>query len=184
MAAQEHRHEEGQDSSSMMMCTWTVPLHPLVYFVARNRASVHTKLLAGFLIGALLLLGMAVLSLVVINRMGQQIEELARLQENMDHARRMEYLITAQSHFRAMALLTNQGFYNDSIALAKMEFLERLDEVESTGQLEDPAFSSKSERPTTVLPHPAPGCWSFTKLKGLTRPWTFTLPKSMRCPMK
>jgi signal transduction histidine kinase len=119
---------------------WARPLHPLVNFVARIRASVHTKLLAGFLIGALLLLGIAVLSLVVINRMGQQVEELARLQENMDHARRMEYLITAQSHFRAMALLTNQSFYNDSIALAKTEFLERLYKVESTSRPERAEF--------------------------------------------
>jgi signal transduction histidine kinase len=123
-----------------MLCPWTAPLHPLVDFVARIRASVHTKLLAGFLIGALLLLGMAVLSLVVINRMGQQVEELARLQENMDHARRMEYLITAQSHFRAMALLTNDNSNNDKIVQAKMEFLEHLDQVEGAGQLEDAEF--------------------------------------------
>jgi signal transduction histidine kinase len=126
-----------------MLCTWTAPLHPLVNFVARIRASVHTKLLSGFLIGALLLLGMAVLSLVVINRMGQQIEELERLQDNMDHVRRMEYLITAQSHFRAMALLTNQGFYNDNIALAKMEFLEHLNEVEDTSSPEKAEFFSQ-----------------------------------------
>src|SRR5918992_663224 len=142
MAAQGYRQEEGQESSSVMLCPWTAPLHPLVNFVARIRASVHTKLLAGFLIGALLLLGIAILSLVVINRMGQQVEELARLQENMDHARRMEYLITAQSHFwaMAMALLTNQSFYNDSIALAKTEFLERLYKVESTSRPERAEF--------------------------------------------
>lgn len=140
MTAQEHGPEEGQDSPPVMMCSWTAPLHPLVNFVARIRASVHTKLLAGFLIGALLLLGMAALSLVVINRMSQQVEELTRLQENMDHARRMEYLITAQSHFRAMALLTKLDFYNDDIALAKTEFLEHLNQVESTGQLEDAEF--------------------------------------------
>jgi signal transduction histidine kinase len=140
MAAQEHRQEEERDSSSVTLPSWAVPLHPLVNFVARIRASVHTKLLGGFLIGALLLLGMAVLSLVVINRMGQQVEELARLQDNMDRACRMEYLITAQSHFRAMALLTKLDFYNDDIALAKTEFLEHLDQVESTGQLKDAEF--------------------------------------------
>jgi signal transduction histidine kinase len=140
MAAQEHRQEEERDSSSVTLPSWAVPLHPLVNFIARIRASVHTKLLGGFLIGALLLLGMAVLSLVVINRMGQQVEELASLQDNMDRARRMEYLITAQSHFRAMALLTKLDFYNDDIALAKTEFLEHLDQVESTGQLKDAEF--------------------------------------------
>lgn len=109
---------------------WAAPLHPLVDVIARVRASVHTKLLFGFLVGALLLLGMTILSLVVIGRMSQRVEELTRLQENTDRARRMEYLITAQSHFRAMALLTNQDLYNDDIGLAKTEFLEHLDQVE------------------------------------------------------
>ena len=45
---------------------FTRPLAPLVNLVARLNTSVHMKLLAGFLFGALLLLGMGILSLVVM----------------------------------------------------------------------------------------------------------------------
>ena len=107
------------------------PLGPLVYAVARVRASVHTKLLLGFMVGALLLLGMAILSLVVINRMDQRVDALTHLQEEVDRGRQMEYLVTAQMHFRAMTLLTNDDAYNVKIAKAKSSFLEHLDAVES-----------------------------------------------------
>lgn len=116
---------------------WVAPLRPLVDLVARIPASVHAKLLSGFLVGALLLLGMALLSMVVIDRMSARVEELTRLQDDMDLARRMEYLITAQSHFRAMALLTNDDGNNTKIALAKEEFLEKLDLMGGAGQPEN-----------------------------------------------
>lgn len=136
MGSQEYVRGNDSDGSAVVFPGWVTPFRPLVDFVARIQASVHIKLLCGFLVGALLLLGMAILSLVVIARMSQRVEELSRLQENMDRARRMEYLITAQSHFRAMALLTNNDSYNDSIALAKEEFLEHLERVEVTAQPE------------------------------------------------
>ena len=44
---------------------------PLVDWVARIRATVHTKLLAGFLLIALLLLSMGVLSIVVLGRVNR-----------------------------------------------------------------------------------------------------------------
>jgi class 3 adenylate cyclase/CHASE3 domain sensor protein len=105
-------------------------LQPLVDVVAGIRASVHLKLLSGFLAGALLLLGMGVLSLVVLDRMSQRVEDLARLQEKLDRSRQMEYLVTAQSHYRAMALLTRDDSNNDKIAQAKRAFLEHLNAVE------------------------------------------------------
>jgi hypothetical protein len=80
---------------------FTGALRPLVDAVARIKASVHAKLLVGFLTGALLLLGMGVLSLVVIERMSQRVAELGQLQEKVDRSRQMEYLVTAQSHWRA-----------------------------------------------------------------------------------
>ncbi len=113
--------------STALLPPWITPLRPLVDLVAKIHVSVHAKLLFGFLVGALLLLGMALLSLVVIDRMSTRVEELTSLQDDMDRARRMEYLITAQSHFRAMALLTNDDGNNTKIALAKEEFLEHLD---------------------------------------------------------
>ena len=63
----------GGDYGGLAMPRFTGPLHPLVDFVAGIRASVQIKLLCGFLVGVLLLLGMGILSLVVINRMGPRI---------------------------------------------------------------------------------------------------------------
>ena len=83
-------------------------LRPLVDAAARIKASVHLKLLSGFLVGALLLVAMAVLSLVVIGRMNERVRDLDRLQEKASRAQQMLYAVTAQSHYRAMALLTQR----------------------------------------------------------------------------
>lgn len=106
------------------------PVGPLVDSVARINSAVHTRLLLGFLIGALLLIGMGTLSLVVITRMSNQVDELTRLQEKVDRSRQMVSGITSQSHFRAMALLTFDDAFNDRITTAKITFLENLDATE------------------------------------------------------
>ncbi|MFN2520274.1 MAG: ATP-binding protein [Candidatus Limnocylindria bacterium] len=108
-------------------------LRPLVDVVARVDLSVHRKLLFGFLAGALLLVGMAVLSLVVIGRMSDRVTELSRLQERSSDVQQMLYAVTAQSHYRAMALLTRDDSYNGQIADAKKRFVDLLDAVEQSG---------------------------------------------------
>ena len=72
-------------------------------------SSVHAKLRAGFLMTALLLVAVAVLSVAILGTMAQQVSELTRLQQNLDRSRQMEYLVVAQSHYRAMALLTHDN---------------------------------------------------------------------------
>ena len=118
----------------------TGPLRPLVDFVAKVNVGVHVKLLIGFGVGAALLLGMGVLSLVVINRMGDRVEELTALQDRVDRGRQMEYAVTAQSHFRAMALLTLDDANNAKIAKAKQGFLGHLDTVEAASRPEKKSF--------------------------------------------
>ncbi len=114
---------------------------PVVDAVARINLSVHRKLLLGFLIGALLLVGMAVLSLGVIGRMSDRVSELDRLQLKASRAQQMLYLVTAQSHYRAMALLTKNATkdYNKDIAAAKEQFLALLSAMEQR-DTEDSAF--------------------------------------------
>jgi hypothetical protein len=73
-------------------------------------------------VGALLLLGMGVLSLAVIGRMNDEIVRLTGLEEKVDLSHRMEYLVTLQSHLRAMAILTRDPTYNDQIMTAKATF--------------------------------------------------------------
>ena len=117
---------------------FTRPLRPVVDAVSRIHLSVHRKLLFGFLIGALLLVGMALLSLGVIGRMSERVAELDRLQAKVSTAQQMLYLVTAQSHYRAMALLTRDEQWNGKIAVAKGRFTDLL----GTMTRDDPADAS------------------------------------------
>jgi len=103
----------------------------LVDLAAGLRRSVHSKLLGGFLVGAVLVLAMGVLSLSVIGRMTERVDDLGRQQDALDRARQMEYAVTAQSHYRAMALLTGDNTNNARIATAKDGFRANLDAVEA-----------------------------------------------------
>jgi CHASE3 domain sensor protein len=129
---------------------------PLVDLVRRqfNDAS---RLLIAFLVGALLLAGMGALSLVSIERMSQRVAELETLQEKVDRGRQIEYQVTAQSHYRAMALLTGDDANNVKIADAKgaitghLERLRALSGSDPTGFFDkfaatDRRFDSSSER--------------------------------------
>ncbi len=144
------------------------PLRPLVDFVASIRVGVFPKLLTGFLIGALLLLAMGILSLWVIDRMSGRATELNALSQQLDLARQMEYSITAQSHFRAMALIcqsaqsppaspldpddcTADPPWNDRIANAKGDFAANLTRVEDNSSLvQSQVFSRVREARTRV----------------------------------
>jgi signal transduction histidine kinase len=107
-------------------------LRPAVDVVARIRLTIHQKLLVGFLTGALLLVGMATLSLVVIGQMNQRVSVLEEQQQKVDGAQRMLYDVTAQSHYRAMALLTYPGdpkgaqIWNQKVVVKKQDFLSQL----------------------------------------------------------
>ena len=107
-------------------------LRPVVDAVARVKAGVHRKLLFGFLAGALLLVAMAALSLVVISQMNDRMEELNRAQVKAGRAQEMLYAITAQSHYRAMALLipADGAKYNGQVEDAKAGFAQLLDDME------------------------------------------------------
>jgi class 3 adenylate cyclase/CHASE3 domain sensor protein len=106
---------------------------PAVDFIARIRATVHTKLLAGFLVIAVLLVGMGILSILVIGRMNQHANQLIELHRLSDLARQGIYGVTAQSHYRAMALITEVDAYNDRIDLAKANFVAQLDGIAEIG---------------------------------------------------
>jgi signal transduction histidine kinase len=106
-------------------------LRPFVDAVARVKAGVHRKLLFGFLIGAVLLVAMALLSLLVIRQMNDRMEELDDAQVKAGRAQEMLYAVTAQSHYRAMALLLPEDAakYNGQVEDAKATFAQLLDEL-------------------------------------------------------
>jgi len=119
-------------------------LRPVVDAVARLDFSVHRKLLFGFLAGAVLLVGLAILSVGVIGRMSDRVAELDQLESKASHAQQMLYWVTAQSHYRAMALLTRNRTkdYNADVARAKQTFLTLLNEIEQMDPA-DAAFYQK-----------------------------------------
>lgn len=88
------------------------PVGLMADLVAGIGVGVHVKLLSGYMFGALLVLGMSVLTLVVISNMNHQVEELTQLQEQVASASRKNIYITSQLHNRALSLLTNdEAFY-------------------------------------------------------------------------
>ena len=103
-------------------------LRPVVDAAARVNSGVHRKLLFGFLAGALLLVAMGALGLVVIRQMNDRMVELNRAQLKATRAHEMLYAVTAQSHYRAMALLLPEDAarYNTQVEDAKTTFAELL----------------------------------------------------------
>ncbi|MDQ3500283.1 MAG: HAMP domain-containing protein, partial [Actinomycetota bacterium] len=108
-------------------------IRPAVEFVARIRATVHAKLLAGFLIIAVLLVMMGIMSILVIREMNQQAQQLILLNEQNDLARQGIYAVTAQSHARAMALITRADSWNDKVEALKANFDTSLDGIAALG---------------------------------------------------
>ncbi len=113
-------------------------LRPFVDGVARMPATVHAKLLGGFLTIALLLLLMGILSIFVIGQMNQQVDRLIALETQKDLARQAIYSVTGQSHYRAMALITQVDSWNDKIATAKSNFADDINAIETLRAPIDP----------------------------------------------
>ena len=124
-------HDSGVTPTEPKMPRFTGWLRPVVDAVARVKAGVHRKLLFGFLTGALLLVAMAVLSLLVIREMNDRMTELNDAQVKAGRAQEMLYAVTAQSHYRAMALLLpdDAATYNGQVEDAKETFARLLDQL-------------------------------------------------------
>ena len=126
-------------------------LRPAVGAVARIRLSVHNKLLIGFLAGTLLLVGMAALSLVVIDRMNERMVAFDVESEKVDLAQQLLYDITAQSHYRAMALLTRDQDrgeardWNKKVDGRKLDFGLRLEQLRELDPDNGPFYDELSD---------------------------------------
>ena len=116
------------------------PMGFLADLVAGIKVSVHIKLLAGYFAVAMLVLGMAILTLVVISSMNHQVSELTRLQNQVQSAAKKNILVTSQLHSMAVALLTNDEAEYAKTAEAKREFAEILALAESKSPEEKAAF--------------------------------------------
>jgi signal transduction histidine kinase len=109
------------------------PLRLLVRWVAGLRASVHTKLLAAFLIVTALFIGMALVSLQTLVSATQQSRQLDEAHELVSLAQQSEHALARQMHFTDLALLSQ-----DEAAIAKIlrennRFNDRLAKLEAAG---------------------------------------------------
>src|SRR2546426_89560 len=94
------------------------PLGALVRAVARVRASVHVKLLAGFLLITLLFLVVCAVSFRTVAETARQTNLLDEAHERVGWSRQIEHALAMQMHFTSMALLT-QG--EDGVSLILRE---------------------------------------------------------------
>ena len=108
-------------------------IRPAADRVARISATIHAKLLAGFLIIAALLLAMGVTSILVIRQMNERAHDQIELSGQSDLARQAIYAVTSQSHYRAMALTTFDDSWNAKIEIAKNNFAADLDGIDAIG---------------------------------------------------
>jgi signal transduction histidine kinase len=109
------------------------PLHRLVRWVAGIRASVHTKLLAAFLVVTLLFITMAAVSLQTIVNTTRQAQLLDEAHEQVSWAQQSEQALARQMYFTDLALLSQ-----DEVAIAKIlrennRFNELLAKLELAG---------------------------------------------------
>jgi signal transduction histidine kinase len=81
------------------------PLGSLVGWVARVPASVHTKLLAAFLVITALFIAMAAVSLDTIARTAQQSRKMHEAHERVEWSQQIDHALARQMHFTALALL-------------------------------------------------------------------------------
>jgi signal transduction histidine kinase len=81
------------------------PLGGLVRWVARIRASVHTKLLSAFLLSALLIIAVGATSLQILAAMGRHSRSLDEAHERVHWSQQIEHALALQMHFTAMALV-------------------------------------------------------------------------------
>lgn len=107
------------------------PLDPLVRFVAHRRMSLHAKLLLGFLLIVLLVIGTSVLGVALMQHAGAQAGRIAALTDRIIAAARMEYAITSGMHFRAMHLLTGDSNNDGKLVKSRQDFAKLQGALES-----------------------------------------------------
>jgi signal transduction histidine kinase len=106
------------------------PLGSLVRAVARLRASVHFKLLAAFMLVALLVAAMGAMSLEIISTMSRQSEAMHHAHHRVTSARQAQHALAMQMSFTAMALILRDEATIGSILRENNRLNSMLAEIE------------------------------------------------------
>jgi signal transduction histidine kinase len=112
------------------------PIRAVVRWVAGIRASVHTKLLAAFLLVTLLFIAMAVVSLLTIVSTAKQSQLLDEAHELVSLAQQSEQALARQMHYTNLALLSQDEVAISKILRENNRFNDRLAKVETAGTAE------------------------------------------------
>ena len=119
----------GERIPRLLLAYW--PLGPLVRWVARLRASVHSKLLGAFLLIALLLIAMGAMSLQSIASVARQSRLLDQARERVDASRQFEHALGLQMTFTRNALLVRDDATIESIFRENNRFRDTFDRLEA-----------------------------------------------------
>ena len=119
----------GERIPRLLLAYW--PLGPLVRWVARLRASVHSKLLGAFLLIALLLIAMGAMSLQSIASVARQSRLLDQARERVDASRQIEHALGLQITFTRNALLVRDDATIESIFRENNRFRDTFDRLEA-----------------------------------------------------
>jgi len=113
------------------------PLGSLVRWVAAIKASVHGKLLAGYLLVTLLVIGIGALSLQTISKMSTQGQLLDEAHERVHWSQEIQHALAMQMNFTAMALLLKSETTVENILRENNRFNNTLARLEKAAQPEE-----------------------------------------------
>src|SRR5436309_5611725 len=116
------------------------PLGGLVRAVARVRASVHVKLLAAFLVIALLFIAMTAVSLLAVAETARQTTLLDEAHERVGWSRKIEQALAMQMHFTSMALLSQGAESVGLILRENNRFNDTLERLQTAAPPEERAL--------------------------------------------
>jgi len=109
----------------------------LVRAVARMRSSVHFKLLAAFMLVALLVAVMGAMSLEIMSRMAAQSERMHHAHERVTAARQAQHALALQMNYTAMALILRDEETIGSILKENNRLNTMLAEIENAAPAEE-----------------------------------------------
>jgi signal transduction histidine kinase len=116
------------------------PLGGLVRWVARVRASVHAKLLAGFLLVTVLFIAMGAVSLELLAATARHTRLLDEAHGRVDWSRQIEHALAMQMHFTGLALLERSEAAVARILRENNRFNDTLARIEATAPPDERAL--------------------------------------------
>jgi len=116
------------------------PLGGLVRWVARIQTSVHTKLLCGFLLIALLIVAVSAISLQIMAAMGRHSRSLDEAHERVHWSQEIEHALALQMHYTAMALVRQDEAAVSQILRENNRFNDTLGRIEAAAPSDERAL--------------------------------------------